>query len=169
MQPAPCFSSYRPLIDNEDAEWFSANETEARDNCPPKTFRRWAEQAAWLTILQAFDDHPTLEELAFDADDSDPDRYVFVQTRHVQDEEFKGLGEDPGGLDEELQSYINDMGRNQFAAFHARLAEAGATREALDEEGEELLGSDWVAQRRQVVLDRELPAGSSTPAPKPRV
>lgn len=154
---SPATDTYRPLVSDSDRDWFHENEAALESGPTLPHFKTWCEQAAWLTILKVFDDHPTIEEISFDVDEEDPDRYVFVQTRREGQDDFNGLGEDPEEVDENLQSYLNDMGRNAFVSFHRRLARAQVIRSHLDDAGENLVGVAWVAHWHESQMHSRTP------------
>ncbi len=166
MTEAPTFTH---LLDEEDRTQFLNHAYSIRHHHNGSSFLTLASQAAWLTILKAFEEHPDLEELAFEVDDYDVDKYVLVMTRRRGQDEFNGLGEDPEHVDEHIQSHLNDMGRNMFTSFHRQLSKVGAQRDALEEQGEELFGSAWAAARRERQLQKNLPETSCPPGPTPRL
>lgn len=174
MRPLPSTDDYRALFDDEDRAWFENHDARSQDRLMeefPMAWQMWSEQAAWLTILKAFADNPDLEELVFDVDEDGPFRYVLIQTRREGQDELNELGEDPEGLDEHLQNYVNDMGRNQFIQFHRRLAQANVVLGGLDEAGAVALSGHWVAKKKEMYLDRALDKSTppAKPTPRPRV
>lgn len=123
------------------------------------------EQAAWLFIEHQFETNPSLEALDVGVETEGDSSYVYVSTRREGEEDFNGLGEDPEGLDEQIQMYLNDMGRRAHAEFHALLAEQSLERDHLAEAGKAVLGEEWAAERLAQRLTQRLEEPSA-PAPK---
>ena len=114
------------------------------------------EQAAWLFIEHQFETNPSLEALDVGVETEGDSSYVYVSTRREGDEDFNELGGDPEGLDEQIQMYLNDMGRNSHAGFHALLAQQSLYRDELDEASKAMFGEEWAAERLAQRLDTGL-------------
>ena len=163
-----------PLYTYSDAEAFWARESpllkalaEAENSHPRQKVAVWkalhshqTEQAAWLRIEQVFEQEPELDSLVVSRDEEEDgfDGYLFVELSTA--DEVYGLGAHPEGLDEKLQEFLNDMGRNQFGEFHGRLVELGEIqRDALFGCASEVLGGEWASERSALRLESSFPAG----------
>lgn len=127
-----------------------------------------AQQAAWLTIEKVFHDLPTLESICLSVDDDDTDSYMLVEFQH-QGEDCQGAGEDESGEDENLQQYLNDMGRNQHVDFFSILKSLSVERNTLADCAQKLLGIEWVTDARAGRLEKTLPQPSQENRPGPRM
>lgn len=114
------------------------------------------EQAAWLFIEHQFETNPSLEALDVGIEKEGENIYIYVTTQREGDEDFNELGGDPEGLDEQIQMYLNDMGRNSHAGFHALLAQQSLYRDELDEASKAMFGEEWAAERLAQRLDTGL-------------
>lgn len=126
-------------------------------------------QAAWLQIEQAFAADPDLDTVSISRDEEEGRYgYLFVEMGAKGDDHAYGLGEYPGGADEQLQMFINDMGRQAFEEFHDDLVDLGTVKhDDLDAGATAILGDAWNVARRAALLNQALP----TPSPsafKPR-
>lgn len=123
-------------------------------------------QAAWLRIEEAFAADPDLGSMVISRDEEDgKNGPLLVEMGQLEDEDMFGLGEYPGGADEQLQMFLNDMGRNQFAEFHNDLVALGSIeRDQLDACATAILGDRWNSERRSLTLDQDLPSPTSSTA-----
>ena len=155
-----------PLFEFSDAEnfWFKemeiyaalgqASMTASQSVELHKKFDHKLEQAAWLKIENLFEQDPLLDDITVsrDTDDTPP---AFLYVEMATKEEQYALGAYPDGLDEELQAFLNDMGRNTFEDFHDRLvALSPIHREHLQSCSKIAVGGEWAAQRATQHLDK---------------
>lgn len=126
-------------------------------------------QAAWLRIEQAFANDPDLATVSISRDEEEGRYgYLYVEMGAKGDDHAYGLGEYPGGADEQLQMFINDMGRKAFEEFHDDLVQLGTVEhDDLDAGATAILGDAWNAARRAALLKQALPTPSKN-AFKPR-
>jgi len=118
------------------------------------------EQAAWLMVEELFIDHPSVTGVRVIADEEDA--CAWVKLRRDEEEDFYDLGQDPEGLDESFQEYLNNMVQD-IAMFRAMAAQP-LTRETWLTQAAEWLGDEWLAAREAHMMDQTTPIGS-TPAP----
>lgn len=164
------------LFTQEDRQRFEGLETQVVtlvDRSPPHkhgaaqaTLFSLREQAAWLFIEQQFSDHPTLEGLSIDLYEEGPDSYVLVQTLREDEEAFNELGQDPEQLDEQIQMYLNDMGRKNHRAFFQALGKAEIYCDELETASKQVLGEPWAAKRKEHHLTKVLEPQADRKVPR---
>lgn len=117
-------------------------------------------QSAWLRIEEAFAVDPDLGSMLIARDEEDgKNGYLYVQMGQNDDTEVFGPCEYPGGADEKLQEFLNDMGRNQFSEFHNDLVSLELIeRDNLEACAIAVMGDRWNSARRSLMLDQDLPA-----------
>lgn len=163
------FLLHPPLLSLEDLADFEANEVylvERMEALPG--FQRVAgagelqglsRLAAWLNIERAFIGNPSLEgiKIVVDTDEGDRMTFVLVCTRTAGEEDYNDFGQDPQGLDEDIQMYLNDMGRDQHIDFYQELAALKIRANTLESCANSLFGEQWGALRREKRLVEQLP------------
>ncbi len=127
-------------------------------------------QAAWLRVEQMFLEDPDLQTLQISRDEDDPDPSAPLYVKMANIDGPLGVGEHPEKLDEDLQCYLNDMGRKTYREFHDDLVDQGQiTRENLVDCAINVLGERWHTQRRELALEQTLPTSAPPPPSfKPR-
>lgn len=172
-----------PLLTIEDGERFLASESALREamkaaeatltvvehtNAQAR-INIQTMQAAWLHIEQAFAVDPELGSVVLSRDEEEGDNgFVYVQMGVKGEPDQYSMGEYPGGADEQLQMFINDMGGNTFLEFHNDLVALGTIEhDDLDACATVILGDAWNTARRATALNQALPV-SSPNALKPR-
>ena len=167
----------RPLLDGQDLAWFEENEAglaQSLENFSGTDeflslfmhFGLWRQQAAWLTIEQAFNTSPSLMAVEVTRDSNDGEG-VYVHVLRKDETHWFELGTDPERVDERLQEYLNNMSRTDSAVrrFHSLISTAAIFRAELDTVAASVLGEEWTAKRRLFQLNAALP-DVSVRAPK---